>query len=77
MKIVLQVELSPAHCKQCIMTYHVFQCADINECDDISDVLLCHKCENSVGSYQCNCDNGYEEINNGTLVYCEGESDVT
>lgn len=44
---------------------------DINECDvrpDICDGKPNSTCKNNIGSYICECDDGYQEIN-GT---CEG-----
>ena len=45
--------------------------ADIDEC--LEFMPLCHQCNNTIGSYQCTCNEGYKEINNGTFMYCEGE----
>jgi len=40
---------------------------DITECDEL--VNVCHNCTNTVGSYSCSCDNGYNLINGSV---CKG-----
>ena len=46
---------------------------DINECDDF--LVSCeHSCINTVGSYECHCENGYQLHSNGRScngVYCK------
>ncbi|ELU07422.1 hypothetical protein CAPTEDRAFT_92256 [Capitella teleta] len=43
--------------------------SDIDECLGESGVDYdkdCHKCTNTIGSYTCSCDHGYELLPNGT-----------
>ena len=46
---------------------------DINECNGL--LVSCeHSCINTVGSYECDCDNGYELHSNGRScngLYCK------
>ncbi|XP_022085366.1 hemicentin-1-like isoform X2 [Acanthaster planci] len=34
-------------------------CSDVNECEDIDD-LCDHQCQNTLGSYRCRCNRGFE-----------------
>ncbi|ELT92278.1 hypothetical protein CAPTEDRAFT_134429, partial [Capitella teleta] len=48
--------------------------SDINECLGESGVDYdkdCHECINTIGSYTCRCDDGYELHPNGTS--CQGQ----
>ncbi|ELU12473.1 hypothetical protein CAPTEDRAFT_97299 [Capitella teleta] len=48
--------------------------SDINECLGESGVDYdkdCHECTNTIGSYTCSCDHGYELSPNGTS--CGGQ----
>ena len=53
MDIIVQVSLWCA----LVVTIHAHQ-PDINECDDNSDGCS-HNCNNTDGSYECSCNNGY------------------
>lgn len=47
---------------------------DIDECLDLP--YLCHDCQNTMGSYKCQCNEGYRNISvNETFIFCEGKSD--
>ena len=51
------------------------QHADINECVVLSNQVLCHECQNTIGSYKCLCDEGYmNKTANETFISCEGGS---
>ena len=53
-----------------IMTFDL-QLADIDEC---ADQVLCHECQNTMGSYICLCNEGYtNSTTDGTSFFCEGE----
>lgn len=53
-----------------IIYYGALQPADIDECEDQS---LCHKCQNTIGSYICLCNEGYTNRTvDGTSLSCEG-----
>ena len=48
-----------------IMVYII----DINECVEMDDICgEVAECVNAVGSYECNCIEGYEAAPNGTCV---------
>ena len=50
-----------------VALYKIF-CTDINECELYND---CHQeCSNTIGSYQCNCKDGF--ILNNDTVSCRG-----
>ena len=52
-----------------INTLHL-QLADVIECDQNAKICGDALCENTVGSYKCNCDAGYEH--NSVTNKCEG-----
>ena len=41
--------------------------SDINECTD-DDSLCEHQCVNSIGSYECSCNNGFVLGENGMCI---------
>ena len=45
---------------------------DINECDLGTDTCH-HSCNNTVGSYTCLCDDGYQLVSG---LFCSGKSNV-
>ena len=45
---------------------------DIDECSDFA-TSPCHMCNNTEGSYNCTCNEGYTIESNGTILYCQGE----
>ena len=45
---------------------------DINECEDGNNGGCTLVCSNTVGSYNCDCNEGYNLLNDGTT--CEGKS---
>ena len=48
---------------------HVLHCPDIDEC--AVDSTLCeHMCNNTIGSYECSCEEGYQLLEGTGL--CEG-----
>ena len=48
------------------MLIHLLLILDINECEDIS--VCNHNCNNTDGSYECSCRDGYElEADGGCL----------
>lgn len=56
----------------CICVVHIFHvCADLNECMAKQGVCKNGRCENTVGSYRCKCDQGF--IANPTQTECIGK----
>ena len=54
--------------------------SDIDECFEEDHNCLSEdyrKCNNTVGGFECVCDNGYEENSNGTCVGKYGHSGLT
>ena len=50
----------------------MFSTAEIDECDGEND---CHEnanCTNTIGSYNCSCNDGFE----GNSTHCQGIADV-
>lgn len=44
--------------------------ADIDECLQMPGVCLHGRCKNDIGSFHCECQDGY--VFNKDLLYCEG-----
>ena len=47
---------------------------DINECSQTSDICSNGRCENMMGTYQCVCNDGYQQP--GLKSHCEGEISI-
>lgn len=61
--------------KEFLSVFHVSNiCADLNECMAKPGICKNGRCENTVGSYRCKCDQGF--IANPTQTECIGK-DVT
>ena len=52
--------------------FQCFVCLDIDECEYFTDICGKGKCVNTIGSYQCQCDKGYEEGRDGMIKKCVG-----
>lgn len=56
----------------CVCVFHISHvCADLNECSVKPGICKNGRCENTVGSYRCKCDQGF--IANPTQTECIGE----
>lgn len=56
--------------------FHVFHvCADLNECAAKPGICKNGRCENTVGSYRCKCDQGF--VANPTQTECIGKEVVS
>ena len=49
--------------------YFIVFLLDINECDNDADNHCEHNCENRVGTYTCNCNDGYLLSDGGYTCY--------
>ena len=49
----------------------VFAILDINECSQTSGICSNGVCENMMGTYQCMCDDGYQQ--QAHKGHCEGK----
>lgn len=62
--------------KDFLSVFHISNvCADLNECLAKPGICKNGRCENTVGSYRCKCDQGF--IANPTQTECIGKGDVS
>ena len=65
---------SAAFAKLCPKGSGFLQRKDINECTDLAGMCQNGRCKNTIGSYQCRCNQGYTLDEAG--VSCHGKPNV-
>ena len=53
--------------------YFLFVCLDIDECVYFPKICGKGKCVNEIGSYRCDCDEGFEQATVNYIRKCAGE----
>lgn len=59
----------------CIQKLYNCLILDIDECSRTSGICSNGVCENMMGTYQCVCDDGYQQT--GLKLHCEGKAKIS
>ena len=53
-------------------------CYELDECatDDTNDCVANAECTNNQGSYECDCNQGYELVNDNCIFFCDHKFNI-